>query len=293
MGNTRVTFTDSANVARSLSENHYYPFGMSFAGIPQKQTGNLYLYNGKELQNDFGLDWYDFRHRFYNPVIGRFISIDPIAEKYYFNSTYAFAENKLGMGNELEGLELVPTWHEYMQAGAASGQSTTQVSDNIQKGAFRVVNAVANGVKKVCADGALEGHSDGANTGGIGWHLPGAPSANLDINAKGFNATGTVGVSTDGQKTSVKTEVGVTSSETPEASVKLYISIPIVVGAGTDNVTCKGSATVGDPPFTAAIKFDTNGNVKLDVGIGLSTNPKSSVSGETTIVGTNKYDFKK
>lgn len=37
------------------------------------------------------------------------MSIDPLAEKYSYNSTYAFQENKMGLGRELEGLELVPT----------------------------------------------------------------------------------------------------------------------------------------------------------------------------------------
>jgi hypothetical protein len=35
------------------------------------------------------------------------MSIDPLAQKYPYNSTYAFQENKMGMGRELEGLELV------------------------------------------------------------------------------------------------------------------------------------------------------------------------------------------
>jgi hypothetical protein len=34
------------------------------------------------------------------------MSIDPLAEKYPYNSTYAFQEYKMGLGRELEGLEL-------------------------------------------------------------------------------------------------------------------------------------------------------------------------------------------
>jgi len=93
MGNTRITFTDSASVARSLSENHYYPFGMSFAGIPQKQTGNLYLYNGKELQNDFGLDWYDYGARFYDGAVGRWWIIDNKAKLYKNLTPYCYSVN--------------------------------------------------------------------------------------------------------------------------------------------------------------------------------------------------------
>ena len=44
----------------------------------------------------------------HNPKTGRFFTIDPLAESYYYNSPYAFAENKLGRGIELEGLELGP-----------------------------------------------------------------------------------------------------------------------------------------------------------------------------------------
>ncbi len=45
------------------------------------------------------------------PDIGRFFSVDPLAEDYPYNSTYAFQENKMGMGRELEGKELeLHTW---------------------------------------------------------------------------------------------------------------------------------------------------------------------------------------
>lgn len=35
------------------------------------------------------------------------MSIDPLSEEYTYNSPYAFQENKLGLGRELEGLEMV------------------------------------------------------------------------------------------------------------------------------------------------------------------------------------------
>ncbi len=49
----------------------------------------------------------NFKYRMYDPRIARFFAVDPLAAKYPYNSTYAFAENKLGLGRELEGLELV------------------------------------------------------------------------------------------------------------------------------------------------------------------------------------------
>lgn len=63
-----------------------------------------YKYQGQELQET---GFYSFKWREYMPDIGRFAQIDPLAAKYPYNSTYAFQENKLGLGVELEGLELL------------------------------------------------------------------------------------------------------------------------------------------------------------------------------------------
>ena len=60
----------------------YYPFGMRHRGSDLRVNESCdYLYNGKELQGDFGLGWYDYGARFYDPSMARWSSIDPQAQQ--------------------------------------------------------------------------------------------------------------------------------------------------------------------------------------------------------------------
>jgi RHS repeat-associated protein len=64
-----------------LEETHYYPFGLTMAGISSKALNNApenkYKYNGIEQNNDFDLNIYDAFYRNLDPQIGRWWQIDP------------------------------------------------------------------------------------------------------------------------------------------------------------------------------------------------------------------------
>jgi RHS repeat-associated protein len=79
LGNTRVTFDTKTGAAVMQQQDNYYPFGLEIPGSIVTSPKNEYLYNKKELQEEF--TEYDYGARFYDPVIARWNVIDPKAEK--------------------------------------------------------------------------------------------------------------------------------------------------------------------------------------------------------------------
>jgi RHS repeat-associated protein len=89
LGSNVITATKDGNI---VQHTHYYPFGLTM-GISTNQGVQPYKYTGKELDMEHGLMQYDFEARTYDPAVGRFLSIDPLCEKYYWISPYAYCVN--------------------------------------------------------------------------------------------------------------------------------------------------------------------------------------------------------
>ena len=100
----RLAYQDSNNdgvidaTTEIKEENHYYPFGLKHKGYNNQITGRDhqygYGYEGqKEEQNEFGLNWIDFGARNYDASIGRWMNIDPLADKYVSLSPFGFVAN--------------------------------------------------------------------------------------------------------------------------------------------------------------------------------------------------------
>lgn len=91
LGNT-CTVANAGGV--SIQRNHYYPFGLPMAETTDATQGKQpYKYNGKEFERKNGLNWMDYGARHYDAALGRFTTMDPLAEKYYSVSPYAYCEN--------------------------------------------------------------------------------------------------------------------------------------------------------------------------------------------------------
>ena len=107
LGSPRVGFKlDNSEYANVVERNDYYPFGGrwddgSGHGGTIAATDNRYALGGKERQTMSRMGMYlaahesllDFGARFYDPATAIFLQQDPLAEKYYNISPYAYCAN--------------------------------------------------------------------------------------------------------------------------------------------------------------------------------------------------------
>ena len=100
-GNNRMVVNASGTVEET---NHYYPFGGLFASSGNAQP---YKYNGKELDTENGLNWYDYGARMYDPALGRFTTMDRFADKYSSMSPYQYGANNPAVNIDINGDSII------------------------------------------------------------------------------------------------------------------------------------------------------------------------------------------
>jgi len=86
LGSNRVIVSSIGYINQ---HNIYYALGGTTA-LSSGQEYQQYKYTDKEYDPMHGLNQYDFGARNYDPAIGRFTSIDPLAEKYYHLTPYSY-----------------------------------------------------------------------------------------------------------------------------------------------------------------------------------------------------------
>ena len=109
LGNVRISYSDAnnngiieiaantgGNYTEIIEESNYYPFGLKHKGYNNvvssngNSTAQKFGYNGKELNEELGLNWYDFGARNYDASLGRWMNLDPLADKYRKYSPYNY-----------------------------------------------------------------------------------------------------------------------------------------------------------------------------------------------------------
>ena len=107
LGNTRVTFGTKTGAAVQIQKDDYYPFGLEI-NRSVSTPKNEYLYNKKELQEETGL--YDYGARFYDPLVARWTTIDPLAEISRRWTPYNYVENNPIRMTDPDGMSA--TWDD-------------------------------------------------------------------------------------------------------------------------------------------------------------------------------------
>ncbi|MCC9073228.1 hypothetical protein LNQ49_16750 [Flavobacterium sp. F-65] len=98
LGNVCLSYDKNLSI---VEENNYYPFGLKQIGYnngtPSTNDALKYKYNGKELQDEniggTQLNLYDYGARNYDPAIGHWMNIDPLAENSRRWTPYNYAYN--------------------------------------------------------------------------------------------------------------------------------------------------------------------------------------------------------
>ncbi len=127
LGNIRLSYANNdGKITKSeiIEENNYYPFGLKHKGYNNNVTslGNSlarqYKYNGKELNEELGLNWYDYGARNYQADLGRWFNVDPLADELHnlSMSPYNYCANNPIIFVDPDGQDI------YMYFYAGSGE---------------------------------------------------------------------------------------------------------------------------------------------------------------------------
>ncbi len=113
-GNLTSTTPDNTidyYTADVVSYSDYYPYGMQMPGRNGSTGDYRYGFQGQEKDDEVKGEGnsINYKYRMHDPRIGRFFAVDPLAKDYPWNSPYAFSENRVIDGVELEGLEFLDT----------------------------------------------------------------------------------------------------------------------------------------------------------------------------------------
>lgn len=208
LGNIRVTYSKdpSSGTLKILEENHYYPFGLKHNNynsdkkeygkqnsvyllkeipISQQSTYN-YKFNGQEWQDELGLNIYDYGARNYDPSIGRWMSLDPLAElatditpyRFGFNNPVRYKDFRGSFEIDAETKKNYPTLALYLEFYIQNIISDSKIMDALLKYGQLNKNDVINATQWGCGPRIVPAQLTRSN----GQFRPNTKSNVLEIN---------------------------------------------------------------------------------------------------------------
>lgn len=148
----------SYGIADIRQSTDYSPFGVTLENRNLTLTGaekSRYGFQNQEMDDEIKGpgNSVNYEYRMHDPRLGRFFAIDPLADKYPWNSVYAFSENRLIDSRELEGLESTPAVHTH--EGTFFGLFKTET--------YSVDNQLSTDSKKTFGNGMQNGLASNFN----------------------------------------------------------------------------------------------------------------------------------
>jgi RHS repeat-associated protein len=129
-----VNFRANGTAVTFLEEMHYYPFGMLMEGIGTAAvTVNKYKYNGKELNDDFGLNLSDYGARWYDAALGRWWSVEPFSDLFHNSSGYSYALNTPIFCIDMDGFIPCPSIVDHIRVTGRFGARRHPITHKVQK----------------------------------------------------------------------------------------------------------------------------------------------------------------
>ena len=136
LGNIRLSYKDisltSTPRLQLVEENNYYPFGLKHKGYNNLQNGrdHNFGFGNKEEQDELGLSWIDITTRNYDPALGRWMNVDPLADEFPHMSPYAAFNNNPIFWTDSTGMAPAPLdWIEKSNGDIKWDENVTSAND--------------------------------------------------------------------------------------------------------------------------------------------------------------------
>ena len=285
LGNVRLSYSDAnkndkIDVGEIIEETNYYPFGLAHQGYNEKNNtigeNYKYQYNGKELQDELGLNLYDYGARNYDTALGRWMNVDPLAEQFPAWTPYHYVHN-----NPINLID--PT-----------GMSAEESDDWIKNKSTReyIWDNNVSSPKDTPEGHSYVGKDDNSILKDLGWNLS-YPSLNTKKMGRIVLDEHSAGLSTVSATSNIKISANVSSSFDMETGMydKTFNGIDIGVSVkgsatGSENVNVTGLATInfGGEEFTTGLR-----DVRYNKGTIVTETGTSNINGSILLPASKIY----
>lgn len=180
LGNVRLSYADCNNdgiiqpSSEILEENNYYPFGLKHQGYNdianscRSEDAEKYQYNGKEFEDNFGLNIYAMDLRQYDPAIGRWVVQDPVIHHEF--SPYSAFDNNPVYWADPSGADASPSAVTIMELFAQANSDITNftfVNGSLVGTETYMVEELIQGLYEIHSKSEYDDNGGSINGGGV------------------------------------------------------------------------------------------------------------------------------